>query len=175
MESKFSHARSSEGILVTGRVDRLDIDEGQYVIVDYKTGKFGEDAAKLEESLPLSLYAIAVSAVLGREVSRIAVEHLSTGRRVETKRDAKRLDLDWESLSMLSREMRLTGVFAPQPSSLCRWCDYLVACPEGRAFVRSGDEPASPAQSVPSDGPWLPGRVPNSPDLEAPPLEDEPS
>ncbi|MEX0874681.1 MAG: PD-(D/E)XK nuclease family protein [Actinomycetota bacterium] len=175
MESKFSHARSSEGILVTGRVDRLDIDGGQYVIVDYKTGRFGEDAGKLDESLPLSLYAIAVSAVLGREVSRIAVEHLSTGRRVETRRDAKRLNLDWELLTMYTREMRLTGVFPPTPGPLCRWCDYLVACPEGRASVRSGDEPASATPSVPSDGPWLPGRMANSPDLDVPPLEEEPS
>jgi RecB family exonuclease len=175
MESKFSHARTSEGILVTGRVDRLDIDEGQYVIVDYKTGRFGEDASKLEESLPLSLYAIAVSAVLGREVSRIAVEHLSTGRRVETKRDTKRLNLDWESLSTLAREMRLTGVFPPKPGSLCRWCDYLVACPEGRAFVRSGDSPG-PGGSGDSPGVGgMRGRVPNVPIYDdAPPLEEEP-
>ncbi len=148
MESKFTHARTADGILVTGRVDRLDIDDGQYVIVDYKTGRFGEDARALDESLPLSLYAIAVSAALGREVSRIAVEHLSTGRRVETRRDTKRLTLDWESLTAHAREMRLTGDFPPKPSPLCRWCDYIVACPEGRATLR--------VENVPDDDYWEP-------------------
>ncbi len=153
MESKFTHTRAADGILVTGRVDRLDIDEGQYVIVDYKTGRFGEDPSVLDESLPLSLYAIAVSAALGREVSRIAVEHLSTGRRVETRRDTDRLNLDWEQLIAHSREMRLTGVFPPKPSALCRWCDYIVACPEGRATLRVENSPADDYYEPPTEEP----------------------
>ncbi len=141
MESKFSHARSSEGLLITGRVDRIDIDEGQYVIVDYKTGRFGEDQVVLDESLPLSLYAIAVSAVMGRNVSRIAVEHLTSGRRAETWRDPQRQTNDWRKLRVVAKEMREGTEFPPVPSSLCRWCDYLVACPEGRASLRVKNEP----------------------------------
>lgn len=140
MESKFSHARSSEGLLITGRVDRIDLDEGQYVIVDYKTGRFGEDQYKLDESLPLTLYVIAVSAVMGRPVSRIAVEHLTSGRRAETWRDRDRQASDWRKLSIVSKEMRDGTEFPPTPSALCRWCDYLVACPEGRASVRVQNE-----------------------------------
>ncbi len=140
LESKFSHARSSEGLLITGRVDRIDIDEGQYVIVDYKTGRFGEDQHKLDESLPLTLYAIAVSAMMGRPVSRIAIEHLSSGRRAETWRDRDRQASDWRKLNVVSKQMRDTAQFPPKPSSLCRWCDYLVACPEGRASVRVQNE-----------------------------------
>jgi putative RecB family exonuclease len=137
MESKFRHARSSDGILVTGRVDRIDLDDGDYVIVDYKTGRFGEDDDVLNDSLPLSLYAIAVSAALGRDVSRIAVEHLSSGRRAETHRDVDRLRGDWKQLVDLADEMKPGGGdFPPRPSSLCRWCDYITACPEGRASIR---------------------------------------
>ncbi len=143
MESKFSHARSSDNILVTGRVDRLDIDNGEYVIVDYKTGRFGQDDITLNESLPLSLYAIAVSAAMGREVFRIAVEHLPTGRRAETRRRPERLEQDWTKLTGLVAEMRFEEAeFPPRPSSLCRWCDYLVACPEGRASIRVENAPA---------------------------------
>jgi RecB family exonuclease len=152
LESKFSHAKSREGILVTGRVDRLDIDDGEYVIVDYKTGRFGEHDATIDESLPLSLYIIAVSAVLGRAVTRIAVEHLPTGRRAETRRDADRQAADWKAVVDLADEMRSGTEFPPRPSSLCRWCDYLTVCPEGRASIR----------------------VPNVEPEEAPPLIDEP-
>jgi putative RecB family exonuclease len=151
MESKFSHARSSQGILVTGRVDRIDMVGREYVIVDYKTGRFGSDDVVLNESLPLSLYAMAVSAGLGRDVSRIAVEHLPTGRRAETRREPDRLTNDWTKLADLAGEMRPGNEFPARPSPLCRWCDYLVACPEGRASLR----------------------VPNAPVDDAPPLFDD--
>jgi RecB family exonuclease len=151
LESKFSYARSSDGVLITGRVDRIDIDDGEYVIVDYKTGRFGSDDVALNESLPLSLYAIAVSATMGRDVHRIAVEHLTSGRRAETSRLPERLEQDWVKVASLALEMRNGSEFLPRPSSLCRWCDYLVACPEGRASIR----------------------VPNAPLEEAPPLLDE--
>ena len=141
MESKFSRAFSSNGVLVTGRVDRIDNVNGEYVIVDYKTGRFGSDDIVLNESLPLSLYAIAVSAVMGRDVSRIAVEHLPTGRRAETWRSLERLDHDWTKLTGLVGEMRPGAEFPARPGSLCRWCDYLVACPEGRRSLRVENAP----------------------------------
>lgn len=150
MESKFSHARSVDGILITGRVDRLDMDGDEYVIVDYKTGQFGSDDIALNESLPLSLYAIAVSAVLGRDVHRIAIEHLSSGRRAETRRRPDRLEQDWPKITELASDMRSGGVYPAKPTARCRWCDYLVACPEGRAAIR----------------------VPNAPEDDVPPLID---
>jgi putative RecB family exonuclease len=137
LESKFSHAKSAENILVTGRVDRLDLDAGEYVVVDYKTGQFGATAEAVESSLPLSLYAIATSAVMGRSVERIAVEHLPTGRRVETRRDAERLAGDWAAVVGIVDEMRSGTEFPPEVGPLCRWCDYLSACPEGRRYAAS--------------------------------------
>ncbi|HYZ92166.1 MAG TPA: PD-(D/E)XK nuclease family protein [Actinomycetota bacterium] len=146
LESKFSHAKSGEGILVTGRVDRIDIDEGDYVIVDYKTGRFGQTDESIDESLPLSLYAIAVSAVLGRPVNRVAVEHLPTGRRAETNRDDGRISGDWKALVDLADEMRsIESEFPPKPGPLCPWCDYLTICPEGRASMRVSNAAADEA------------------------------
>jgi putative RecB family exonuclease len=146
MESKFSHARSSDGIVITGRVDRIDLDSDEYVIVDYKTGSFGSDDEVLHASLPLSLYAIAVSAVLGRDVHRIAVEHLTSGRRAETSRAPDRLIEDWTKVTEHAAVMKPGADFPAKPSSLCKWCDYIVACPEGRASLRV---PNAPQDDVP--------------------------
>lgn len=142
LESKFSHARSADGILVTGRIDRLDLDGGDYVIVDYKTGRFGSDDETIDTSLPLSLYAIAAAAVFGREISRIAVEHLPTGRRAETRRDRERLAADWKAIVGVVDEIRAELEYTPRPGSLCRWCDYLAACPEGQRHISVPNEPA---------------------------------
>jgi hypothetical protein len=90
----------------------------------------------IDDSLPLSLYAMAASAVLSRDVERIAVEHLPSGRRAETRRDRTRLAGDWKAIVDIVDEIRREALFAPRPSSLCRWCDYLTACPEGQRMVQ---------------------------------------
>jgi RecB family exonuclease len=136
LESKFSYARSSDGVLVTGRIDRLDLDGSEYVIVDYKTGRFGATSESVDDSLPLSLYPMAASAVLGRDVSRVAVEHLPSGHREETRRDSDRLAADWKAIVDIVDEIRTEKEFRPRTSSLCRWCDYLSLCPEGQRTVQ---------------------------------------
>jgi len=74
--------------------------------------------------------------VLSRDVSRIAVEHLPTGRRAETRRDPDRLAADWTAIVDIVDGIRSEELFAPRPTSLCRWCDYLTACPEGQRTVQ---------------------------------------
>ena len=62
--------------LVTGRIDRMDrTGDGRVVITDYKTGKprSQEDA---DESLQLSIYALAARAKWGYQVDRLAFYNL---------------------------------------------------------------------------------------------------
>lgn len=134
LESKFHFAHPGAGILVTGRVDRLDASGDEYVIVDYKTGRFRE--GEIDDSLPLSLYAMAVSGRMGKSVTRIVLHHLASGERAETNRDADRLAADWKALTGLVGRMRGDTEFSPRPGPLCRWCDYLPLCPEGQEEAR---------------------------------------
>jgi hypothetical protein len=94
---------------------------------------------------------MAVSAGLGRDVSRIAVEHLPTGRRAETRREPERLANDWTKLGELAVSMRPNNEFPATPSPLCRWCDYLVACPEGRASLRVDNTPEDDVPPIMDD------------------------
>lgn len=135
LESKFHYAHAGERILVTGRVDRLDKTDDGYVIVDYKTGRYRQGIESIDDSLPLSLYAMAVGARLGQGVSRIVLHHLATNERSETVRDDARLARDWRQLVQVVDGMRSEDEFAARPSPLCRWCDYLSVCPEGQASV----------------------------------------
>lgn len=141
LESKFSVQRPAAGIYVWGRIDRLDDYGDEYVIVDYKTGTFRQDPASVETSLPLSLYAMAVGEQFRQKVSRIVLFHLATGERVETRRDPDRLIADWKRLEEVGRKIRTDEEMAPEPGALCRWCDFLAACPEGREQV-GPDAPA---------------------------------
>jgi hypothetical protein len=115
------------------------------VIVDYKTGRWRQQAESIDDSLPLSLYAMAVSGRMGRDVSRIRLHHLASGDRAETVRDAERLAADWKSLIDVADEMRSQPEFPATPGPLCRWCDFLQVCEEGRAEVGRAAAPAAPA------------------------------
>lgn len=135
LESVFSFSHPRAGIRVTGRVDRLDAEGSDYVIVDYKTGRYHRDERDLDESLPLSIYAMAVSGRLGRDVARIRLHHLASGERMETVRGPDRLAADWQVLVRLVDEIRADDEMAARPGPLCRWCDYLSICPEGQREV----------------------------------------
>ncbi|HVE92243.1 MAG TPA: PD-(D/E)XK nuclease family protein [Actinomycetota bacterium] len=133
LESKFSVTRLASRLLVWGRIDRLDAAGDDYVIVDYKTGAFRQDPKSVDESLPLSMYAMAVSEQFRRKVSRIVLYHLADGKRVETRRDPDRLDSDWTRIEQIVDVMRADRSYPARPGTLCRWCDFLDICPEGRA------------------------------------------
>jgi putative RecB family exonuclease len=138
LESKFAWSDAKARILVTGRVDRLDASDDGYVVIDYKTGRYR--GMNLDDSLPLSLYAMAAGGRLGRDVSRIRLHFLASGDRAETTRDRTRLADDWKLVVDIVDEMR-GGVFPAKPGPLCKWCDFLSVCPEGQA------EQAPPVES----------------------------
>ncbi|HVL81363.1 MAG TPA: PD-(D/E)XK nuclease family protein [Actinomycetota bacterium] len=141
LESKFALSHPGAGIYVWGRVDRLDADGDEYVVVDYKTGTYRLDEASIDGSLPLSLYAMAVSQAFRKRVSRIVLYDLAAGRRVETSRNPARLADDWMEIQSLVARMRGESSWEATPGHLCRYCDFLVCCPEGKAEV-GPDAPA---------------------------------
>jgi RecB family exonuclease len=148
LESKFAFPHAPKGIIVTGRVDRLDMSDDGYVIVDYKTGRYRQDAASVDSSLPLSIYAMAVSGRLGNEVSKIVLHHLALGARTVTERGRERLANDWRELMGLVDTMQTDPELAPTPGPLCHWCDYLAVCREGRAEVAKGRRAAPPPEPL---------------------------
>jgi putative RecB family exonuclease len=118
-----------DGVEVSGRIDRIDRvgPDGQVVIVDYKTGapKSEEDA---EESLQLSLYAIAVRQQWGHTPVRLAFHNLEDDSIVSTSPDVGQAK---ETLSILQRVAK--GIaekkFEPKIGFHCRFCEYQTICP----------------------------------------------
>jgi DNA helicase-2/ATP-dependent DNA helicase PcrA len=118
-----------DGAEVSGRIDRIDRlgPDGEVVIVDYKTGapKSEEDA---EESLQLSLYAIAARQQWGHTPVRLAFHNLDDDSIVSTKPDVGQ---EKETLSILQRVAK--GIadkkFEPKAGFWCRFCEYHTICP----------------------------------------------
>ncbi len=113
---------------LTGRVDRMDRTGPDTVaIVDYKTGKpqSQEDA---DESLQLSLYALAARDAWGKHASQLILHNLETNTAVVTTRTGA--ELEEAKLRVLeAAEGIAEGKFAPKVGYQCRFCPYRNLCP----------------------------------------------
>jgi DNA helicase-2/ATP-dependent DNA helicase PcrA len=123
------------GAQVRGRVDRLDRADQGVAIVDYKTGR-PKDQEDADESLQLSIYALAVQRQWKLEARRLVFYNLETNQAVETSRTQKELD-EAEKLVRIAAENMADGRFEAKPGWHCRWCSYRSLCPatEERLFT----------------------------------------
>jgi RecB family exonuclease len=138
-------------LALSGRVDRIDADGDELVIVDYKTGRgeLGPDHAR--GSRALALYAYAAERTFRRRCRRVELHHLPTGtvavhehteeslarhlrRTEETAHDVA------ESERAIASGADPDDAFPVAPGPGCSWCDFRRVCPAGA--------------SAPSKEPW---------------------
>jgi len=136
-------AFTTDGLAVTGRIDRLDDRDGELVVVDYKTSRSVPTDDDARTSLPLALYAAAVWKMFRRACLRVELHHVPSGtvashthtpdsmaRKVAQARslgaDARRADEDF------ARRGPGSDLFPPVVGPLCPWCDLRAHCPEGQ-------------------------------------------
>jgi DNA helicase-2/ATP-dependent DNA helicase PcrA len=120
---------------LAGRVDRIDSTGPNTVaVVDYKTGKAKtqEDA---DESLQLSLYAIAAQETLGKRADRLIFHNLENNTTVTTARN----DAELEEAKLRVQKVAAAiarGEFPPNPKFHCAFCPYRNLCPATEKVVR---------------------------------------
>jgi DNA helicase-2/ATP-dependent DNA helicase PcrA len=113
---------------IAGRIDRVDkLPDGRVVITDYKTGKplSQEDA---DQSLQLSIYALAAQAKWGYSADHLAFYNLSENTSVLTHRSETQLQAAKARVEDVARNIA-EGKFDAKPSFSCRFCAYRVLCP----------------------------------------------
>lgn len=132
-EHKFSFKLC--GREIRGRIDRIDqLEDGVVRVIDYKTG-IPKDRKFAEESLQLSIYAMAVAQMnlTPRELVLVNVQDSSCA---VAGRTAKQLDTARREIEDAAEGIS-RGEFDPRTGSHCRWCDYKSLCPatEQRVFL----------------------------------------
>jgi DNA helicase-2/ATP-dependent DNA helicase PcrA len=116
------------GTKVAGRIDRMDrAADGSVSIVDYKTGKARsqEDA---DESLQLSIYAMAAYEKWGYRVGGLAFHNLEGNVLVSTRRTEFQLAEARERVRAVARGIA-EGNFKPKPDFYCNFCAFRGLCP----------------------------------------------
>lgn len=126
---------------VVGSIDRIDVDDdGNYHVVDYKTGKL-RDRQQVRRSLQLSIYALACEHLFGVLPASVSLDFVVPGTEVrvpleELDLDGARQAVDQTAQAIIDQE------FAPTPNRLCDWCDHRSLCP---AWEGSGPDVLGPA------------------------------
>jgi len=113
---------------VAGRIDRIDrAADGSVTIVDYKTGKArSQDDA--DESLQLSIYALAAAEKWGYRVGGAAFHNLEGNVLVTTARSEFELADARERVEAAARNIA-AGKFDPKPDFHCSFCAFRGLCP----------------------------------------------
>ncbi|MBV9086099.1 MAG: ATP-dependent helicase, partial [Acidobacteriaceae bacterium] len=125
-----------EGLRISGRIDRIDRIKGPCVaIVDYKTGspRHRQDA---DQSLQLSLYALAARQKWGFIPERLVFYNLKDNSIAETSRTEDELAEEIERVRKVADGIN-AGNFEPNPGYHCRSCSFRRLCPftEERVYV----------------------------------------
>ncbi len=142
----------TDGLVLSGRVDRIDLRDGELVVVDYKTGRRPPAPDDAAGSLALALYALATARALRRRCRRVELHHLPTGRVAAHEHTDVALGAHLERAEAAAVEAAdatdaladggdADVLFPPRTSSGCAWCDHLRACPAGQAAAGPARRP----------------------------------
>jgi len=116
-------------IIVSGRIDRIDSrPDGTVAIVDYKTGN-ARDQEDADESLQLSLYAIAAQEKWNYKVGALIFYNLGDNVPVITTRSSSDLLAARERVGEAAAGIA-NNVFEARTGNHCNFCAYRSLCPE---------------------------------------------
>ena len=113
---------------LTGRIDRMDrAADGSVVVVDYKTGK-ARDQEDADDSLQLSIYAMAAREKWGYDVGSLVFYNLEENVPVTTARSDAELRIAAERVAKAAAQIA-AGEFKPKVDFHCSWCSFRALCP----------------------------------------------
>lgn len=117
------------GMSISGKFDRIDkLENGNLRVVDFKTGKNGDNFFQLE------FYKLLAEANFGTKVDQVSFYCLAKGK----VKNFNVCDVDSKDISNKIvdkiKEIQGTKDFPPQKSYLCNHCDFKEICP---AFVKT--------------------------------------
>ena len=135
-------------LTLRGIIDRLDLDDdGNLVVVDYKTGRAPSPGWERKSMSGIHFYAFLCESVFGRRPAEIRLMYLKSGETIRaaptdqsTRFLTTRTNAVWKAVAAACER----DDFRPRKSTLCNYCAYQRWCPE------FGGDPARAATEAPA-------------------------
>ena len=117
---------------IQGYIDRLvhHKDTNIFEIHDYKTNGFLKSQEELDKDRQLALYSIGVKELFEQANDVHLIWHfLAFNQKIISKRTDEQLDQLKQDIIELINKIESTTEFTPNPSMLCKWCEFRGYCP----------------------------------------------
>jgi putative RecB family exonuclease len=128
---------------LSGIIDRLDLDEdGELVVIDYKTGRAPPSAFEQSRLGGVHFYAYLCQKLLGRRPARVQLLHLREPIAISTipsDQSIRGLEVQAQAVWAAVEQACQREDFRPKPGRLCDYCAFHEFCPaQGGDLARVG-------------------------------------
>ena len=112
-----------------GFIDRVEVTpEGDYEVVDFKTGYNYENKKSIREDYQMNVYALGVEKVYGKLPKKASLFYIKKEKFVTYEIDAEQVESVRNTIESKVKSI-LAEEFEPTPGfSTCKWCDYTPIC-----------------------------------------------
>ena len=129
-----------DGVPYVGFVDRLDKEGDGVSVVDYKTGKPGQERFWPKKLEQVQLYAALVREQLDHTPTRVSLMFPSHQQSIDDNTDRRKQNKITRKLKGVWEDIHDSienDKFPPSVGPLCAWCDFVGDCPEGTQEVHA--------------------------------------
>ncbi len=148
LESRFDilleDEKTGKTHVLAGIIDRIDKNNDEYEIIDYKTAKRMPSQADVDKNLQLSLYSLGIQKRWPHidpediKLTLYFVKHTeklsTTATREKTEATKKEI---LETIRDIEARIEEKKDFEPMPSALCNWCAFKPICPAWKHLYRN--------------------------------------
>jgi len=162
LESRFDilieDEKTGKTHILAGIIDRIDKNQDEYEIIDYKTAKRMPAQADVDKNLQLSLYSLGIQKRwphINPEDIKLTLYFVKHGEKLSTTATSEKTEATKKEILETIRgiETRLDEKkeFEPMPSPLCNWCAFKPICPAWKHLYRNTNKESGIANQDEAD------------------------
>ena len=127
LEQKFEI--DAGGHRLTGILDRVDLTEDGFEVIDYKMDREWRSQAEVDADLQLGIYALAIREMHGVLPDALSLYFVRHNLKVTTTRSRAQAAELAHWITQTGAELATTQRWEPNPGEWCGGCDFRAICP----------------------------------------------